>query len=184
MLYAFKVPHTLKAAFIPTRLPPALVYDAALVLALSRADTALGELAGLGRQLPNPNLLIGPYVRREPVLSSRIEGTRTSLSELLLDEVDDHRHRPQDADLQEVRNYIEALEYGIQRLQEFPLSLRLVREIHARLMTGWLHFFLTGVTETAHTAVQQAKTLMDLREEFRARLRDKPKAQALLDDYL
>ncbi|MBW8877315.1 MAG: Fic family protein [Acidobacteria bacterium] len=122
------------AAFIPAPLPPELTYDGALVLALSRADAALSELSGLGRQLPNPHLLIAPYMRREAVLSSRIEGTRTSLSDLLLDEVE--TERTQDADIQEVRNYVDALEYGLERLRELPLSLRLVRELHERLMRG------------------------------------------------
>ena len=121
-------------AFVPAPLPPDLVYDADLVLALSRADAALSELAGLGRRLPNPHLLIAPYVRREAVLSSRIEGTKASLSDLLLDEVEDER--PPDADVKEVRQYVEALEYGIERLRELPISLRLVCEIHERLMRG------------------------------------------------
>jgi Fic family protein len=123
------------AAFLPAPLPPKLTYDAGLVLALSRADAALSELAGLGRQLPNPHLLISPYVRREAVLSSRIEGTRTSLSDLLLDEAEVNGSG-EDGDLREVRNYVEALEYGLERLGELPLSLRLVRELHERLMRG------------------------------------------------
>jgi Fic family protein len=299
------------SAFVPAPLPPKLMYDAALVLALSRADAALSELAGLGRTLPNPHLLMEPYIRREAVLSSRIEGTRTSLSELLLDEVDEETGRPLDADVHEVRNYVVALEYGIERLRELPLSLRLVRELHARLMTGvrgdrarpgefrrdqnwigppgstvatavyvppppqemlvaldawerflherdimpdliqcalihehfeaihpfldgngrlgrlliplfliergrlaqpllylsayfeahrqdyydllqrvrtdgdwsaWLHFCLAGVTETARAAVRQADRLMDLRENLRARLHGRPRAQVLLDE--
>lgn len=124
------------AAFVPAPLPPEIVYDPGLVLALSRADAALSELAGLGRRLPNPHLLIAPYTRREAVLSSRIEGTRASLSDLLLNEVNDPDSRRDDADLREVRNYVRALEYGIQRVQSFPLSLRLVRELHERLMSG------------------------------------------------
>ncbi len=122
------------AAFIPAPLPPELAYPPSLVLALSRADAALSELSGLGRQLPNPNLLIAPYVRREAVLSSRIEGTRASLSDVLLDEAE--TDRSQDADVREVRNYVEALEHGLERLRELPLSLRLVRELHERLMQG------------------------------------------------
>lgn len=299
------------AAFIPAPLPPALVYDEDLVLALSRADAVLSELSGLGRHLRNPHLLIAPYVRREAVLSSRIEGTKASLSDLLLDEMEHTASaRPEDDDVREVRNYVVALEYGIKRLRSFPLSLRLVRELHARLMKGvrgeratpgefrrsqnwigpsgstpatapyvplppepmqkalaewerflhereklpdliqcallheqfeaihpfldgngrvgrllitlfliergrlsqpllylsayieahrqdyydllqrvrtdgdwmaWLRFFITGVAETAGEAVQHAGRLMDLREKFRARLNDKPKALALLD---
>ena len=122
------------SAFVPAPLPPELTYDGRLVLALSRADAALSELSGLGRQLPNPHLLIAPYMKREAVLSSRIEGTRTSLSDLLRDEMEPERTH--DADTQEVRNYVDALEYGLERLRELPLSLRLVRELHERLMRG------------------------------------------------
>ena len=297
-------------AFLPAPLPPQLTYDAELVLALSRADAALSELAGLGRHLPNPHLLIAPYVRREAVLSSRIEGTRASLSDLLLDEAGEVADQGHAADIHEVRNYVRALEYGIARLEQLPLSLRLVRELHERLMAGvrggyatpgefrrtqnwigpsgsnpstapyvppppaemlealdlwerflherdsmpdliqcalihehfeaihpfldgngrlgrllitlfllergrlsqpllylsayieahrqdyydllqgvrthgdwtaWLRFFLTGVTETAQAAMRQAGNLMDLRETYQRRLRDKPKALALLD---
>lgn len=121
-------------AFIPAPLPPELEYDSDLVLTLSRADAALSELSGLGGQLPNPHLLISPYMRREAVLSSRIEGTKASLSDLLLEEVE--TDRPIDADVREVLNYVAALEYGLERLAELPLSLRLVREVHERLMVG------------------------------------------------
>lgn len=124
------------AAFIPAPLPPKLVYDDKLVLALSRADSALSELSGLGRQLPNPHLLIAPYVKREAVLSSRIEGTRASLSDILLDEIKADVPHGEEADVREVRNYVTALEYGIKRLRDLPLSLRLVRELHERLMKG------------------------------------------------
>jgi Fic family protein len=123
-------------AFIPAPLPPELVYDERLVMALSRADTALSELSGLGRHLPNPHLLITPYIRREAVLSSRIEGTQANLSDLWLEDIKDGERRVEAADIQEVRNYITALEYGIQRVVELPLSLRLVREIHAHLLEG------------------------------------------------
>ncbi|TJY64892.1 Fic family protein [Sinimarinibacterium sp. CAU 1509] len=123
------------AAFVPAPLPPQLDYSEALVLALSAADAALSELSGLGRVLPNPRLLIAPYVRREAVLSSRIEGTQASLSDLLVDEAGQPTETPAD-DVQEVRNYVVALEYGIERLTDLPLSLRLVGELHARLMAG------------------------------------------------
>lgn len=123
-------------AFVPAPLPPVLRYDAALALALSRADSALSELSGLGRLLPNPHLLIAPYVRREAVLSSRIEGTRATLSDILLDEMDADIPHGDETDVREVRNYVSALEYGIKRLRRLPLSSRLVRELHARLMKG------------------------------------------------
>lgn len=123
-------------AFIPSPLPPKLTYTTELTLSLSRADAALSELSGLGRLLPNPHLLIAPYIRREAVLSSRIEGTRASLSDILLDEMEVDVPHGDEADVREVRNYVAALEYGIQRLDTLPLSLRLVRELHARLMKG------------------------------------------------
>ena len=297
-------------AFVPAPLPPKLAYDDVVVLALSRADAALSELSGLGRHLPNPHLLIAPYVRREAVESSRIEGTTTTLAELLLEEVAAGAARRDPNDVREVRNYVTALEHGVTRLRTLPLSLRLVRELHARLMrgvrgetatpgefrrsqnwigaprstpetavyvppppeyltdalgawerflhertrlpdlvqcallheqfeaihpfldgngrvgrllitlfliergrlsqpllylsayierhrreyyerlqavrtdgdwTGWLLFFLTGVEETAKEAVGQADRLMNLRERWRARLADYPKAAALID---
>lgn len=123
------------AAFVPAPLPPKIEYADNLVLALSAADAALSELAGLGRVLPNPRLLIAPYIRREAVLSSRIEGTQASLSDLLVDEAGQQTEAPTD-DVQEVRNYVVALEYGVERLKQLPLSLRLVCELHARLMSG------------------------------------------------
>ncbi len=122
------------AAFLPAPLPPELKYDSSLTLALSRADAALSELSGLGRVLPNPHLLIAPYVRREAVLSSRIEGTRASLSDILLDEAKADAPRDHAADILEVRNYVSALEHGMAQLRTLPLSLRLVREIHGKLM--------------------------------------------------
>jgi Fic family protein len=123
-------------AFVPAPLPPAVRYDDALVLALSRADSALSELSGLGRLMPNPHLLIAPYVRKEAVLSSKIEGTSTELSELLRDEAGGEVPARDPEDVREVRNYVNALEYGVRRLKSLPLSLRLVRELHARLMRG------------------------------------------------
>ena len=124
------------AAFVPAPLPPALNYGADLVRVLSRADAALSELSGLGRHLPNPHLLIAPYVRREAVLSSRIEGTKATLSDLLRDEMPGPPVSRRTSDVREVRNYVVALEHGIRRLKTLRLSLRLVRELHAHLMKG------------------------------------------------
>jgi len=123
-------------AFVPAPPPPPIVYDDGLVVVLSRADAALSELAGLGRYLPDPRLLIAPYVRREAVLSSRIEGTRVGLADLLRDEAREGTGAASDAETREVRNYVAALEHGIARLADLPLSLRLVRELHECLMTG------------------------------------------------
>jgi len=123
-------------AFVPALPPLGIPYDTELVMALSQADAALSELSGLGRFLPNPHLLITPYVRREAVLSSRIEGTKADLADVLLDEMAHQSQETEDADIREVRNYVTALEYGVTRLRELPLSLRLVRELHTRLMDG------------------------------------------------
>lgn len=122
-------------AFVPHRLPPHLDADWALVNDLSRADRALSELAGVARTLPNPHLLIGPFVRREAVLSSRIEGTQASLSDLLFFEASGALD-PKAPDALEVANYVKALEYGLTRLKKLPVSLRLIREVHDRLMKG------------------------------------------------
>lgn len=123
-------------AFVPNPLPPPINFDMPLALALSKADAALSELSGLGGQLPNPHLLISPYIKREAVLSSRIEGTKASLSDLLIDEIEDGQARAPSDDVKEVRNYVRALEFGVQRLETLPLSLRLIREIHTELMEG------------------------------------------------
>ena len=122
-------------AFVPNPLPPVLGYDTDLIRLLGEAERAIGELAGVGRLLPEPHLLIAPAIRREAVLSSRIEGTRSGLDDLFFfeaapDEVQDQ------TDVREVSNYVSALEYGLVRLDELPLSLRLIREIHERLMRG------------------------------------------------
>jgi Fic family protein len=122
-------------AFIPAPLPPPLEYPPHLTLLLSQADAALSELSGLGRYLPNPDLLIAPYVKREAVASSRIEGTQADLSDLLLDEVQPKR-TPAGSDVYEVRNYVAALNLGIRKLDKLPLASRLVRELHAVLMHG------------------------------------------------
>ncbi len=120
-------------AYVPEPLPPRLAWSDALVAALSRADLAVGRLAGEGRRLPNPHLLIRPFVRREAVLSSRIEGTEATLAELLAAEAGAVVERSPD-DLREVGNYVVALEHGVARLAGLPLSLRLVKELHAKLM--------------------------------------------------
>ena len=122
-------------AYLPDPLPPPIVWSAALASSLSRADLAVGRLAGEGRRLPNPHLLIRPFVRREAVLSSRIEGTQATLGELLAAEAGGAVKRSP-ADLHEVANYVVALEHGLARLADLPLSLRLVRELHGKLMQG------------------------------------------------
>lgn len=122
-------------AFRPNPLPPELEWTPSLVRAMSHADRVLGRLAGEGRRLPNPHLLIRPFVRREAVYSSRIEGTQATLGELLAAEAGAVVERSPD-DLREVGNYVTALEYGVERLNTLPLSVRFMCELHERLMVG------------------------------------------------
>ncbi len=122
-------------AYVPEPLPPPIAWSDGLAAVLSRADLAIGRLAGEGRRLPNPHLLIRPFVRREAVLSSRIEGTQATLGEMLAAEAGAAVERSPE-DLREVGNYVVALEHGIARLAELPLSLRLVKELHEKLMRG------------------------------------------------
>ncbi|MFC1761224.1 Fic family protein [Planctomycetota bacterium] len=120
-------------AFIPNELPPELKWDSQLLLSLSDADRLVGQLSSEGRSLPNPHLLMRPFIQQEAVLSSRIEGTQATLGELLANDAGVAVKRSPD-DLREVGNYVKALEYGVSRLETLPLSLRLVRELHEQLM--------------------------------------------------
>jgi len=124
-------------AFIPAPLPPdpPLAFDAKLASVLARAGTALGRLDGVAATLPNPELFVAMYVRREAVLSSQIEGTQSTLDDVLAFEIDAGR-ASLPRDIKEVVNYIAAMDYGLTRLDSLPLSLRLLREIHEHLMVG------------------------------------------------
>ena len=122
-------------AFVPAALPPEILWDGELVLALSRADHAMGRLASEGRLMAVPYLLIRSFLFKEAVLSSRIEGTQVSLGELFAADAGARVERSAE-ELEEVGNYMVALDYGIDRLETLPLSLRLVRELHERLMHG------------------------------------------------
>ena len=122
-------------AFVPEPLPPRLDWDGDLAGALSGATLALGELSGAGRLMPNPHLLIGPFLRQEAVLSSKIEGTVCSLSDLF--EFEAEPSIVTDVpDVREVSNYVRALDHGLSRLDELSLSLRLIKELHEILMDG------------------------------------------------
>ena len=121
--------------FVPNLLPPQFSWTDRLVRCLSDADRLVGELAGQGAQLPNPHILIRPFVRREAVLSSKIEGTQATLGELLAAEAGALVERSP-SELREVGNYVVALEFGVKRLKSLPLSLRFIRELHAKLMKG------------------------------------------------
>ena len=124
-------------AFVPASLPPdsLLHVDEAMLALLSRADQALGRLDGIARMLPDPDLFVGMYVRQEAVLSSQIEGTRSTLEDVLTGELDPHL-RALPADVVEVSNYARAMNYGLERMATLPLSLRLIREIHGMLLGG------------------------------------------------
>jgi Fic family protein len=123
-------------AFIPAPLPPdpPIQMDNELTRLLSDADRALGRLDGVSSILPNPDLFVAMYVRHEAVLSSQIEGTQSSLDDVLQFEVDARGRHPRD--IEEVVNHVWAMNYGLERLHEFPLCLRLIREIHAKLLEG------------------------------------------------
>lgn len=122
-------------AFVPKPLPPdpPIEIDAELLDLLSRADRALGRLDGSTELLPNPNLFVAMYVRQEAVLSSQIDGTQASLTDILEYEADAAR-RSLPSDVGEVVNYIRAMNQGIDQLPSLPLSLRLMKEIHAELL--------------------------------------------------
>lgn len=120
---------------MPTPLPPAIAWTPALAAASAEAHLLLGRLAGEGGRLPNPHILIRPFVRREAVLSSKIEGTQATLGELLAAEAGAAVARSP-RDLREVANYVVAMEHGVRRLKALPLSQRLVLELHTKLMRG------------------------------------------------
>ncbi len=122
-------------AYVPHALPPKIEMDWDLANLLSTADIKLGELSGAGQLLLNPHLLIGPFVRREAVMSSRIENTQSGLDDLFLFEADESEP-PTVADMKEIINYIVAMEHGIKQSQELPIGHRLICEIHGILMKG------------------------------------------------
>lgn len=120
-------------AFVPNPLPPTIEWNNQLVNSLSRADFVLGKLAREGSKLPNPHLLMRSFVTREAVLSSKIEGTQTTIGEMLAYDAG-IKTKQNTNDLQEVQNYISAFNFGLNRLHDLPLSLRLIKEIHRELM--------------------------------------------------
>ncbi len=122
--------------YVPQNLPPKPELDMkGLYPLVDQANIALGRLDGMSMVLPDSSLFLYMYVRKEAVLSSQIEGTQSTLSDLLLFETKQAPGAPID-DVTEVSNYVAAMDYGLKRLKEFPLSLRLIREIHAILMKG------------------------------------------------
>jgi Fic family protein len=121
-------------AFVPPPLPPdPPINILALLPQLSAAERALGRLDGISVLLPRQELFLYMYVRKEAVLSSQIEGTQSTLADLLRFETEAQAGQPID-DIREVSNYVDAMMYGLERLADLPLSLRLIREMHARLL--------------------------------------------------
>lgn len=119
-------------SFVPKKLPPdpMINMDLEMLKLLSDADRKLGRLDGITQILPNPELFVAMYVQKEAVLSSQIEGTQASLTDVL----DIGSDASKDTEIQDVVNYVSAMKYGLARLQSFPLCLRLIREIHAVLL--------------------------------------------------
>ncbi len=123
-------------AFIPNPLPPLIKWSTTLISALGEAERNLGRLAGLADMLPSPHILVRPFIRREAVLSSRIEGTRASLVDLYHFESAQLSFFEDTSDVRDVHNYVRALDYGLERSKTLPVSLRLIREMHGVLMEG------------------------------------------------
>lgn len=120
-------------AYFPAAIPRRLDLPVSTVMMLADAEASLGRLAGVGQLLPDPKLLIRPYLLREALSSTRIEGTQATMAEMF--EVD-AAGDPPNPDVEEVLNYIDAMEWGLSQLERMPLSRRLLREIHRRLMAG------------------------------------------------
>ncbi len=122
-------------AFVPAELPPpGLEWTGELALTLSDADRAIGQLHGVGLNLPNPNLLIAPFIRREAEMSSRIEGTQAEVKDIYLFEMQEQTTKTRVPDVKDVSNYVRAVEHGLNRLSELPVCLRMIRELHEILL--------------------------------------------------
>jgi Fic family protein len=120
-------------AYFPAPIPRTIELPVSTIRLLADAEASLGRLAGVGQLVPNPHLLIRPYLIREALSSTRIEGTQASLADVF--EVQASGETP-NADVEEVLNYIDALEWGLGQLGELPLGVRLIREMHRRLLAG------------------------------------------------
>ena len=173
-------------AFIPRRAPRDLALVPDVINLLDEASHRLGVLSGIGRRLPNPQLLIGPYLRREAVLSSRIEGTQTTLGDVYAAEAEQLR-LVTSPDVQEVVNYVDAVQYGLERLQTLPLSLRFLGELHERLMAHGVRGhgpagefrtyqkFIGGTNETNATYVPPPVNRMhDCLDDFERFMHERP----------
>ena len=123
-------------SFIPQKLPPKpeIKIDMDMLTLLSEADNRLGRLDGITETLPNPELFVAMYVKKEAVLSAQIEGTQASLADVLNDQSSKNKTEYSPDGVKEIVNYVNAIYYGLDRLEELPLSLRLIREIHGVLL--------------------------------------------------
>jgi len=124
------------AAFVPAPLPPKLTFTRELAVALSRADAALGALSGLGEELPSPETMVASFLRQEALCSTRMEGADVSLAEVLLDEISAAPAGSRFDQLDEVRNVLAILMYGVECVATHPLDLSLIRSLHRRLLHG------------------------------------------------
>lgn len=120
-------------AFVPSPIPRSVDLPADLIVQLDEASRAVATLSGVGETIPNPHLLVRPFVQREAVLSSRIEGTQASLSDLLRYEAASPNRRPA-GDVVEVANYVSALEHGLRALDSLPICVRLANQMHEILL--------------------------------------------------
>lgn len=120
-------------AYFPAPVPRSIDLSAPAIRLLAEAEASLGRLAGVGQLMPNPHLLVRPYLLREALSSARIEGTQASLADVFEAEASDE---PPNADVEEVLNYIDALEWGLGQRGKLPLGVRLIREMHRRLLAG------------------------------------------------
>jgi Fic family protein len=120
--------------FLPIDLPPDLNWSPTLVSILAEAERNLARLASIGNSPANLNWVVQPFIRHEAVVSTRIEGTRASLADLYAYEAEQLSFLEPDTDADEVHNYVKAMDYGLDRLQTLPVSLRMIREIHTQLM--------------------------------------------------
>jgi Fic family protein len=120
-------------AYFPAPIPRTIELPGRTVRLLAEAEASLGRLAGVGQLMPNPYLLIRPYLLREALSSTRIEGTQASLADVFEAKA---TGEPPNPDVEEVLNYIEALEWGLGQLERLPLGVRLIREMHRRLLAG------------------------------------------------
>ncbi len=148
-------------AFVPP-LPPEVVFTSRLIALLARANHALGTLAGLGSNIENPHLLIRSFLRREAVLSSRIEGSQATIAGLVQFEASPTAQPVRISDIQEVANYVDALEAALDSRRKLPLSLRLLRDLHRQLLHGTRgHGWTPGEFRTGQSHVGEPGSTLD-----------------------